>query len=248
MFALKLLPKLAKIAKSFKLLGAAGSFAAYTWMFSWQMAAAIIILLFVHESGHIWAMKRTGMKTKGIYFIPFVGGAAVAEDAFTSRRQEAFVAIMGPVFGLGLILGVVGLHFITGKMMYAGIAAYMALVNAVQFLPITPLDGGRIIKSITMSIRGWLGLTVMGAGILLALVLLIKLKIWLFVVLLPFGILEFTIEWYRAREGLKAGAKMTPLLMAAYAFASIIVVGLLLGALFWANDIPGAQHALEVLM
>lgn len=79
----KLLPLVAKLAKGAKitkivLVGA--SFTSYAYMFTWKFALMIIVMLFVHESGHIWAMKRYGVKTKGIYLIPFVGGAAVAES------------------------------------------------------------------------------------------------------------------------------------------------------------------------
>ena len=74
-----------KIFKSTKVLFAAGSFATYGFLFSWQFSMVLIITLVFHEYGHLWAMKRFGMRTKGIYLIPFVGGAAVSEEAFRSR-------------------------------------------------------------------------------------------------------------------------------------------------------------------
>ena len=76
-----------KLFKSTKVIFAASSFATYAFLFSWQFSAVIIITLIFHEYGHLWAMKRFGMKTKGIYLIPFVGGAAVADEAFRSRWE-----------------------------------------------------------------------------------------------------------------------------------------------------------------
>jgi len=243
----KLTPKLAKLVKvikGFKFLGAVGSMAAYSWMFSWQMAILILLLLFVHEYGHIWAMKRTGMKTKGIYFIPFFGGAAVPDEDFTTRKQEAYVALMGPVFGLGLTLIVLSLFFITHNNMWAGIAAWMALINAFQFLPIHPMDGGRIIKSICMSIQKKLGYFVIGMGFLLALVLLIYFKIYLFVLLLPIGILDVLFE----RKSKKVYESMNWQQMIKYGAGYAIVLFILIAIMFFAQHIPGAKEALQVIM
>jgi len=72
------------------------SAAAYSLLFSWQFAVLILVSLFIHEGGHIWAMRQCGMRTRGIYFIPFLGGVALADESFPSRGAEVFVAIMGP--------------------------------------------------------------------------------------------------------------------------------------------------------
>ena len=264
MLALKVGPKLLKsmkALKSLKALGAVGSVAAYTWLFSWQMAIAIIVLLFVHEYGHIWAMKKEGMKVKGIYFIPFLGGAAVPDEMFNSRRQESFVAIMGPVFGLGLTLIVLIIHFITGQEMYAGIAAWMALINAFQLLPINPMDGGRIVKSIVMSIQEKIGIVVVISGFALAAYLLIKLHIWLFVIMIPIGLLEFFLELKFGRKAPKQITtelernlwllyqnRMTTKQILIYAVVTIAVLGSLFGGMFFAQSIPGAKEALMVIM
>jgi putative peptide zinc metalloprotease protein len=238
------LVKLLKVIKGLKFLGAAGSMAAYSWMFSWQMAITILTLLFVHEYGHIWAMKRTGMKTKGIYFIPFFGGAAVPDEDFKTREQEAYVALMGPVFGLGLTLMILSLFFISHNNMWAGISAWMALVNAFQFLPIHPMDGGRIVKSVCMSIDKKLGYVMLLGGFLLALWLLIHLKIYLFALLLPVGILEILLE----RKSKKVYDSMSWQQIVKYVAFYAIVLSALIAIMFFAKNIPGAKEALQVIM
>lgn len=67
--------KLLKSAKVVKALLAGASVAAYSWLFSLEFALALIACLMFHEYGHIRAMKYFGMKTKGIYLIPFMGGS-----------------------------------------------------------------------------------------------------------------------------------------------------------------------------
>lgn len=150
----KILPALMKILKSAKFIKAGlavTSFAAYAYLLTWQFATVIMIALFVHESGHVWAMRRRNIKTKGFYFIPCIGGAAVPSEAFKTREDEAYVAIMGPVWGFGLALLVLILYFFSGMPMLAAAASWMAMINLLNLLPINPLDGGRIIKSIVFS-------------------------------------------------------------------------------------------------
>jgi putative peptide zinc metalloprotease protein len=95
----KVLIKLLKAAKVVKVALISGSFVAYAYMFSWKFTLLILAFLFVHESGHIWAMKRRGMKTKGIYFIPFLGAAAVTDQSFKSYKDEVFYSSYGAVMG-----------------------------------------------------------------------------------------------------------------------------------------------------
>src|SRR3989344_346902 len=104
----KAIPKLLKAGKVVQVGSAVASVGAWSLVFSWQFALLIMLLLVVHESGHVWAMKRVGMKTKGIFFIPFLGAAAVSEEMFPSRKAEVYVAIMGPIWGLVLSAIVLG--------------------------------------------------------------------------------------------------------------------------------------------
>lgn len=112
----------AKLLKGLKFtkVGLAGlSFAGYAAIFSWKFALLLMIAVGFHESGHVWAMKRSGMKTKGFYFLPFVGGAAIAEEEYKSYGQNVFISIMGPIWGalLAWVCGVV--YWSTGNPMWA---------------------------------------------------------------------------------------------------------------------------------
>lgn len=70
--AFPVLVKLLKGAKFGKLALGGASVAAYSILFSWQFALVIIGSLLFHEYGHVWAMKRHGLKVKGVYLIPFL--------------------------------------------------------------------------------------------------------------------------------------------------------------------------------
>lgn len=148
--ATKLFPALLKLlALIFKTkVGlAAVSFIGWTSLFSWQFALVIMISIGIHEAGHVWAMRRFGIPTRGFYFIPFLGGAAVPLKSFTDQWQHLCVALMGPVWGSLVGLAAALVYIATGNPLWAGIAAWIVLINLVNLIPVYPLDGGRVMHS-----------------------------------------------------------------------------------------------------
>lgn len=199
----KIIPIIIKFAKFLKIgkLGlAVGSMASYIYLFTWPFAIMVMISLFIHELGHIIAMKRCGLKTKGIYFIPFLGAAAVTDEMFKSRRDEAYIAIMGPIFGLALSGIVLIIYMVTQNALFAAVAGWMAMINLFNLLPISPLDGGRIMKSITFSTNSKLGFMFLAAGIVVLIILTFWAKIILFFILLLIASLELFFEYKTRNE------------------------------------------------
>ncbi len=239
--------KFAKFFKLAKLVLFTASFATYAVLFSWKFAVLILVSLFVHENGHIWAMKRVGIKTKGIYFIPLFGGAAVAESAFPSRRDEVFVAIMGPIWGLALALGAGALYVATQDPLWAAASGWMAFINLFNLFPLNPLDGGRIVKSVAFSLNSWLGIGVMLAGFLAALVLTFKFGFGLLVFILFIGAAEFFAEVRAHRAGRPGlpGMRLREVLgsLAGY----VLLAGVLLGLMLTMQHEPGAGLATQFL-
>jgi Zn-dependent protease len=180
---------------------AATSVGVYALVFNWKFAVVIVTMLFVHESGHIWAMKRFGMRTKGIYFIPFFGGMAVADDEFPSRKAEVYISLMGPLWGLAYSLAALAIFEVSRSPMFAAVASWTALVTLFNLLPINPLDGGRVTKSIAYSINGKVGLITMIAGMVLAVIIMMALNIWIFALIITLNILEIIIDRQADNEG-----------------------------------------------
>ena len=188
------------VVKAGKLLLALASFAAYAFLFTWQFAVIILGMLVIHEYGHLRCMKHYGMKTRGIYLIPLVGGAAVAEDSFPSRRAEATIALAGPLTGAVLAGGTGLLYFATRNGAFAAAAAWMALINLFNLLPVVPLDGGRVVKSITCSIGSRTGMAAVIAGMLLGAVLAVTADLWIFVIVIPLGIADYLYDRHQANQ------------------------------------------------
>ncbi len=187
--------KLLKSAKAIKVALATASIAAYTWMFSLPFALCLIACLVFHEYGHLKAMKYFGMKTKGIYLIPFMGGLALGDDKINTRWQDVVISIMGPTFGLVLSVFFLLLYWLTGEIFFAGIASFNALINLFNLLPILPLDGGHILKSISFSMHSKIGLVMCIIGALLGVYISIHFGLSLLAFMLGIGVLDIMLEW-----------------------------------------------------
>jgi Zn-dependent protease len=156
---------LLKAVKTANLGWAAASVATYSVLFSWKFGVALMVQLFVHEYGHVHAMKRTGMKVRGMYFVPLLGALAVTDDSFSSRRQQAYVALNGPFWGSLFALVPAALSYFTGDAIWAAIASWWAIINLFNLLPIAPLDGGRVMQAFACSYSTGLGLALSALGL-----------------------------------------------------------------------------------
>jgi Zn-dependent protease len=234
--------KLAKGAKftKFALFGA--SAASYAWLWSWQFSCMVLFALCVHEAGHVSAMRWNGVATKGFYLIPFVGGAAVASEAINDREKEFWITLWGPLFGLVSALLPLGTWCLTRHPLAAGVAGWIALFNLINLLPVTPLDGGRIVKSIAFSTGQRKGLAAVLAGLLFGALLLGLTGAMLLGALLLIGLLDLWFEWARRGETVPAmqspGRGVFLYLWLCFFFLSIAGV---------ASSVPEAQLALDAL-
>jgi Zn-dependent protease len=182
--------------KTFKLGTAAVSLGAYGLLFNWRSAAALRLMIAWHEYGHVHAMRRCGVRVRGIYFIPFLGGAAVHEAPIADRGAQAYVSLNGPLWGLYLTVAVVLGFYVTGQRYpwLAVVAALWAAINLFNLLPILPLDGGRALSAIAFSIHSRVGLASAFGLLALGLVLAGLTGLGLLALLIGVGALEFATE------------------------------------------------------
>ncbi len=201
------LPGLVKILKFGKVALAGASLATYALLFSWRFAVVIMAVIFIHEYTHVLVMKRFGMRVRGMYFIPFVGAAAVPEDDFPDRKTEAIAAYAGPLTGLVLGLLGLGLFALTRNGYVAAITAFTAAINLFNLLPVSPLDGGRVVKSVAMSIGTRAGFGFMVAALLAAAVLAFRERVLIFVILVPLALLDLFYERVKHQRAQRAYLK-----------------------------------------
>jgi Zn-dependent protease len=137
---LLLLPKL-------KLLTAAGtmlvSIVAYTTIWGFPFAVGLVLLLLVHELGHVVALRREGIKASLPMFIPFLGAVISAKSLGDNAVAEARVGLAGPILGsLGSAVCLLIWHA-TGDDFWRALAFTGFFLNLFNLLPVVPLDGGR---------------------------------------------------------------------------------------------------------
>ncbi|QQX80887.1 site-2 protease family protein [Shewanella sp. KX20019] len=223
--------KLLKSAKVIKVVLAGASVAAYSWLFSFQFALALIACLVFHEYGHIRAMKHFGMKTKGIYLIPFMGGLALSDEKINTRWQDVVISIMGPTFGLLMSIAALIAYWVTGNIFFAGLAAFNALLNLFNLLPILPLDGGHILKSISFSMNSVMGLVACIAGAAIGVYISYTLGLALLGFLLLIGSAEIVFEWKTRHQ-----SHLLPLDRYGQIFSAVwyfLTVGALIGIIWY---------------
>ncbi len=187
--------KLLKSAKVIKVALAGASLGVYSYLFSLKFALALIACLVIHEYGHIRAMKYFGMKTKGIYLIPFLGGAALTEDKINTRWQNVVISMMGPCFGLFMSVACIVAYVLSGLPFFAALATFNAFLNLLNLLPILPLDGGHVLKSVSFSMNNTLGLVVCAIAAIIGIVLSFSLGLNMFAIFMIIGCIEIFMEW-----------------------------------------------------
>ena len=137
---LVLLPKVKLLASSGTILV---SLVAYAVIWGWSFAAGFIALLFVHEMGHVIALRREGIKASAPMFIPFMGAVVAARSLGGNALAEARVGLAGPVLGsIGSAACIVVWHA-TGSDLWRALAFTGFFLNLFNLLPVVPLDGGR---------------------------------------------------------------------------------------------------------
>jgi len=250
-FLIKISPILLKFFKSAKVIKvalASGSMLAYSYLFTWEFAVILLGAIVFHEYGHITGMKKCGIQTKGIYLIPFLGGAAVPSENFSTRTQEAYVSLMGPWYGLALLLPFLLYGVVFESSLAIGLASFMALLNLFNLVPISPLDGGRVIKSIAFSLNSNFGILVLALGIAGAGYLVYVFEIWVLLFVIVIGGIELFFEIMNRRKlHYNAYKSMNRQNVIFYSVLYIITVLAFIGVIYYTADFPGADLALKLI-
>lgn len=171
----------------------------YTLFFGWEFAIGVVLLILVHESGHVIVSRSQGVPMSLPVFLGPFGAFTRSGKPFTDARQEAVIAIGGPVFGTAaallcfvwaLALPPTHFHFLLLALAYFG-----CFLNLFNLIPLSPLDGGRVANAISI----WMN--VVGLAIMLV------VAFWLsnpfaFIILILGGITTFQ-RFRNARHGLE---------------------------------------------
>jgi len=157
---LLLLPKLKLLTTSGTMLVSIG---AYALIWGWRFAMGFVLLLFVHEMGHVLQLRREGIKASAPMFIPFLGALVAMKELPKDAAAEARVGLAGPVLGSLGCLVTWALYGVTGNDLFLALTFTGFFLNLFNLLPVLPLDGGRAMAALSpwMWFVGFAGLVVL---------------------------------------------------------------------------------------
>lgn len=190
---------------SFKqVMSAVITFALYSILLGWKVGLLLMVAIGFHEYGHLWAANRMGLRTKGFYFLPFMGGVALVGDRYKTYAQQAFVVLMGPAWGGALAAVSWGVYFLTHQAFWLQAANWMAIINLFNLFPLAFLDGGQLLGTLTYSINRTLGMICYSISTLVATVALYQFNPLISVMIGFFGGMSVATEvknWWNYRRG-----------------------------------------------
>ena len=136
------------------------SIAAYALAFGWPFAVGFVLLILVHEMGHVIQLRREGVEASAPIFIPFVGAVIAVKSLGKDAAAEARVGLAGPILGTAGTLIPLAVWLATGSDLWRALAYVGFFINLLNLLPVLPLDGGRAMA--VLGPKVWI------AGILIA--------------------------------------------------------------------------------
>lgn len=238
--------KLLKTVNVIKVALLASSVAVYSVMFTVEFALALIAVLVFHEYGHLRAMKKFGIPTKGMYLIPFVGGLAVG-DLPKTQWQDVYISMMGPVHGLIMTLVFYIVYLVTESHFAGLVASTSALLNLFNLIPVYPLDGGRVVKALVFSGRNYWALVALLAISATCFAGAWVMGFYFITFFIVIGVVDILAGW---RTGL--ADDITPLKAYGIWFSVLwylLVVALFIGMILMIalDGLPGSEIAMKVL-
>lgn len=148
------------------------SLGGYALVYPWQFAAGLVGMIFVHEMGHYAVARQQGIKTGVPVFIPFVGAFIGLKQQPHDARQEAIIAIAGPVVGSAAAFATLLVGQAQGGTRFGHFLLALAqvgfIINLFNLIPVSPLDGGRVLSLLSKYF------SLVGLLILVAVVLLVN--------------------------------------------------------------------------
>jgi Zn-dependent protease len=153
------------------------SLGVYWTAFGWWFALGVVLSIYVHEMGHVAALRRYGIKADAPMFIPGLGAMIRVRQTLPDARADARVGLAGPIWGLGGAVITYAASLATGSMALAAIARFAAWINLFNLMPIWQLDGSRGFRAMSRPQRWFaaLALAVMWSATSEGLLLLLSI-------------------------------------------------------------------------
>jgi len=206
------------------------SIGAYALEWGWLFATGFVLLIFVHEMGHAVAMRLEGIPAGAPVFIPFVGAFIAMKGQPRDAAAEARVAMAGPVAGSLAAWATLWAGVELDQPLLRALGHTAVLINLFNLIPVSPLDGGRIVTAFTRTY--WVIGYAVGIGALLA------TRSPLLLIVLLVGLWSLVQRWRHPAPGYDAlSPRQRGLIALAYA---ALILALVATLSVGATEGPGA--------
>ncbi|MGH7876491.1 MAG: site-2 protease family protein [Candidatus Dormibacteraceae bacterium] len=127
------------------LLSLAISFGAYAVFFGPGFAIGFLLMILIHEMGHVIEIRRQGMRATAPLFIPFLGAAIFQRSHPLDALHQAEIGIAGPVAGTIAATAAFALYAATQNPVFLAWAYLGFFLNLFNLIPLGMLDGGWVL-------------------------------------------------------------------------------------------------------
>ena len=125
----------------------------YWHLYGWKFGIGFVLSIYVHEMGHVYALRRFGIQSTAPMFIPFFGAFIRADFRGATPNQEGQIALGGPIWGLGAALTCLIIGIATESQIWLALADAGGYINLFNLIPVWSLDGGRAFRALSRQQR-----------------------------------------------------------------------------------------------
>jgi Zn-dependent protease len=125
------------------------SFGAYAVFYGPWFAVSLVVMILVHEMGHVVEIRRQGMQATAPIFIPFLGAAIFQRSHPTDALKQAQIGIAGPIAGTLGATAALALYSATQNEVFL-LAAWLGFfLNLFNLVPVWQLDGAWVLAPVS---------------------------------------------------------------------------------------------------
>jgi len=131
----------------------AASLGAYWTLWGWRYAVGVVGMIYIHEMGHVWALRQIGVAASAPVFVPGVGAFVRLQQGLANASENARVGLAGPIWGAAAAALACAVGFTTHSAFLLAMAKTAGWINLFNLLPIWQLDGGRAFTALGRNAR-----------------------------------------------------------------------------------------------
>ncbi|HTM43915.1 MAG TPA: site-2 protease family protein [Polyangiaceae bacterium] len=113
----------------------------------------LVASIYVHEVGHVAALRRYGIEASAPMFVPGLGAFVRMNQYPTDAHEEARIGLAGPLWGLVAAITAAIIGRFTGSVVTTSVASVGATVNLFNLIPFWVLDGARGLRALARGER-----------------------------------------------------------------------------------------------